>query len=91
MMAKTKPRGLNHVLWAACRPEQYSADADIGGSPNGAFTWFFCDAVRTAGAGVTRASLLEKIRKGLKADGFDQSPQLECRTSARDGPLLSPS
>jgi hypothetical protein len=91
MMVKTKPRGLNHVLWAACRPEQYSADADIGGSPNGAFTWFFCDTVRTAGNGVTRASLLEKIRGGLKADGFDQSPQLECRTSARDGTLLSPS
>lgn len=88
-LARAEPRGLNHVLWAACRADQYSADADIGGSPNGAFTWFFCDAARSAGESAARSALLEKIRKGLKADGFDQSPQLECAKSLRAGRLFS--
>jgi hypothetical protein len=89
LLVKAKPRGLNHVLWAACRPDQYSADADIGGSPNGAFTWFFCETVRRAGLGAFRADLLEGIRKGLRADGFDQVPQLECRKPARGGAPFS--
>jgi metacaspase-1 len=89
MMVKAKPRGLNHVLWAACKSNQYSADADIGGSPNGAFTWFFCDAVRKAGSGTARSALLASIRKGLAADGFDQAPQLECEKTFRDGGVFS--
>ena len=89
-MLKARPRGLNHVLWAACRANQYSADADIGGSPNGAFTWFFCDEVRRAGSGVPRNALLAGIRKGLAADGFDQSPQLECGASLKGGHLFCP-
>ncbi|MCX7030738.1 MAG: caspase family protein [Spirochaetes bacterium] len=88
-LVKAKPRGLNHVLWTACRSDQYSADADIGGSPNGAFTWFFCDAARASAKGSTRAALLDHIRKGLRGEGFDQSPQLECRKSAREGGLFS--
>jgi hypothetical protein len=88
ILVKAKPRGLNHVLWAACKPEQYSADAEIGGSPNGAFTWFFCEAVRAAGTDARRAALLERIRKGLREDGFEQSPQLECAALLRDGRLF---
>jgi hypothetical protein len=89
MMAKARPRGINHVLWAACRPDQYSADADIGGSPNGAFTWFFCETARAAGGSATRADILDRIRTGLRADGFDQSPQLECRKAVREMKLFS--
>ena len=37
---------MNHVLWAACRDSQYSADADVGGTPGGAFTYFFCKHIR---------------------------------------------
>jgi hypothetical protein len=88
-LVRAKPRGLNHVLWAACKSNQYSADADIGGSPNGAFTWFFCDAVRTAGSATPRSALLARIRKGLAADGFDQSPQLECEKPFRDTSVFS--
>lgn len=83
LLVKAKPRGLNHVLWAACKSDQYSADAEIGGSPNGAFTWFFCEAVRAVGRTSSRAELLDRIRKGLRGDGFDQTPQLECLKAAR--------
>jgi len=88
-LVRAKPRGLNHVLWAACKSNQYSADADIGGSPNGAFTWFFCDEVRKAVSGTARSALLASIRKGLAADGFDQTPQLECEKQFRDGGVFS--
>jgi hypothetical protein len=84
-LVKAKPRGLNHVLWAACTSAQYSADAEISGSPNGAFSWFFCDEARKAAGKSTRAKLLENLRKSLRADEFDQTPQLECRKLARDG------
>jgi len=88
VLSKAKVRGLNHVLWAACTSDQYSADAEIGGRPNGAFTWFFCDTARAAGADAQRMSLLEGIRKGLRDDGFEQSPQLECSTLLRKGHLF---
>jgi hypothetical protein len=84
-LVKAKPRGLNHVLWAACTPAQYAADAEIGGKPNGAFTWFFCEAVRNAGLDAARAALIENTKKNLKSDGFDQTPQLECSTLLRKG------
>jgi metacaspase-1 len=87
-LLNAKPRGLNHVLWAACKPDQYSADAEIGGTPNGAFTWFFCEAMRAAGTDVRRKALLERIRKGLREEGFEQSPQLECAALLRDGCLF---
>lgn len=89
MLVKAKTRGLNHVLWAACRPDQYSADADIGGSPNGAFTWYFCEAARAVGRTASRADLLERIRKGLRSGGFDQVPQLECIKTAREGRVFA--
>lgn len=88
-LTKAKPRGLNHVLWAACKSNQYSADADIGGSPNGAFTWFFCDTIRGAGEGTSRSALLAHIRKDLAADGFDQTPQLECEKPLRESSVFS--
>lgn len=87
-LTKAKPRGMNHVLWAACRPDQYSADAEIGGKPNGAFTWFFCESVRAKGTDARRTALLERIRKGLRDDRFDQLPQLECAGLHRDGHLF---
>ena len=88
-LTRAIPRGLNHVLWAACKSNQYSADADIGGSPNGAFTWFFCDTVRAIGDGAARSALLAHVRKDLAADGFDQTPQLECEKPFREGSVFS--
>ena len=68
---------LNHVLWAACRSNQYSADADIGGNPGGAFTYFFCRHIRDTAGKITRAELLKLVRASLKHEGFSQVPQLE--------------
>lgn len=72
-----------HVLWAACRPDQYSADADVGGKPGGAFTYFFCKHIRDTEGAVSRAELLKRIRASLKHEGFSQVPQLECGASRK--------
>ncbi len=74
-IARRQPMG--HVLWAACRSDQYSADAEVGGRPGGAFTYFFCKHVRDMQGRVSRDQLLKLIRASLKHEGFSQVPQLE--------------
>jgi hypothetical protein len=68
---------INHVLWAACRSDQYSSDAEIGGAPNGAFTYFFCKHVRDSAGKIARSELLKRVRASLKFEGYSQVPQLE--------------
>ncbi len=68
---------MNHVLWAACRADQYSADAEIGGTPSGAFSYFFCRHLRDVQGKVSRSQLLKLVRASLKHEGFSQVPQLE--------------
>ena len=80
---------MNHVLWAACKSDQYSSDANIGGSPNGAFSYFFCRHIRDTQGKVSREQLLKLVRASLKHEGFSQVPQLEgpdgngCRAGVR--------
>ena len=85
MKAGTAP---NHVLWAACRSDQYSADADVGGKPGGAFTYFFCRHIRETAGKVERGELLRLVRASLKYEGFSQVPQLECPADRRKQPVF---
>ena len=68
---------LNHVLWAGCRANQTSAEAMIGGSVRGAFTYYFCQALRRAGLGITRRRLDSLVSADLARNGYGQVPQLE--------------
>jgi hypothetical protein len=68
---------MNHVLWAACRSGQYSADAEIGGKPTGAFTYYFCRHIRDTGGKISRSDLLKRVSASLKHEGYSQVPQLE--------------
>lgn len=68
---------MNHVLWAACRSDQFSADAEIDGKPSGAFTFYFCRHLRDTQGKVSRGQLLKLVRASLKHEGFSQVPQLE--------------
>lgn len=72
-----------HVLWAACRSDQYSADAEVGGKPGGAFTYFFCRHIRDTQGKIGRAELLKRVRASVKHEGFSQVPQLECQAAKR--------
>ena len=69
--------GLRHVLWAACRDYQASAEAPIGGVWRGVFTYCFCRALHRAGPGITRRRLDGLVSADVRALGHSQVPQLE--------------
>jgi hypothetical protein len=80
----------NQILWAGCRSDQTSADAEIGGTYNGAFTFYFCKHVRDALGNLSRKDVLQRVRASLRHYGYSQLPQLECDTGVRDGKALTP-
>jgi len=80
---KLLARNLHPILWAACRANQTSADAQIANGWHGAFTYYFCQETRKAANQLTRAKLLQKIRADLAVGHYSQIPQLECDAVAR--------
>ena len=76
-----------HILWAACRSDQTSADARIGGLWHGAFTYYFCKELRACKNKLTRSELLKKARANLKTGRYTQTPQLECSASTKKTPI----
>jgi hypothetical protein len=79
---------MNHVLLAACRPDQTAADATIDGVPNGAFTYYLCRTIRSGGAGLDRQELIGRLERALRDNRFAQVPQLE--GPAGSGPVFPP-
>ncbi len=77
----------HHILWAGCRAVQTSADARIGGSWHGAFTYYFCKEMRESKNKLFRAELLKKVRADLKTGHYTQTPQLECSSVAKKTPI----
>ena len=77
-------KGLNHqILWAACRADQTSSDANIGGGWHGAFTYFFCKEITACKNKLSRSAVLTKVRADLAAGHYSQIPQLECDATGR--------
>ena len=74
---------VHHILWAGCRSDQTSADAHIGGSWHGAFTYYFCKEIHACNNQLSRAALLQKIRVDLAAGHYNQIPQLESQATVR--------
>jgi hypothetical protein len=77
-------KGIVHqILWAACRADQTSADANIAGGWHGAFTYFFCKEMNACSNSLSRADVLAKVRADLKKGKYNQIPQLECEATKR--------
>jgi hypothetical protein len=74
---------VHHILWAACRDDQTSADANIAGSWHGAFTYYFCKEMLACNNKLSRAKVLAKVREDLRRGGYSQVPQLECEATKR--------
>jgi metacaspase-1 len=74
---------MNHILWAACRDNQTSADAWIEGRFNGAFSYYFCKHIRESKGALTRSELYKRIRNSLEFHRYSQEPQLECKKVLR--------
>ncbi len=87
------PRGLterfmekgivHHILWAACRADQTSADANIAGGWHGAFTYYFSKVMLDTNNTLARAEVLKRVRKYLAAAHYSQIPQLETQATQR--------
>jgi hypothetical protein len=86
MAVSLKEKGLStrHILWAGCRSDQTSADANIGGTWHGAFTYYLCQNINKSHNKLTRKSLLAKVRANLKKNKYDQLPQLETNATKRN-------
>jgi metacaspase-1 len=80
---------MNHILWAACRDNQTSADAYIDGRYNGAFTYYFCKHLRENRGNISREQLHTLTADSLSHHNFTQSPQLECNNNLRSGKIFS--
>lgn len=67
----------NIVLISGCRSDQTSADAYINGRYNGAFTYFFVQALRAPnGLNTQLTSLVPDVQSALHNAGYGQIPQL---------------
>jgi hypothetical protein len=78
------------ILISGCRATQTSADARIGGSFNGALTYNLAATLRDAKGKISYRELHSKVLARLKADGFDQVPQLEGRKARFEQAFLAP-
>jgi metacaspase-1 len=85
MAVSLKEKGLStrHILWAACRSDQTSADARIDGTWHGAFTYYLCQNINKSQKNLARKNLLAKVRADLKKNKYDQLPQLETNAAGR--------
>jgi hypothetical protein len=78
---------VHHILWAACRSDQTSADASIGGGWHGAFTYYFCKEMRACKNKLSRLEVLKKVTADLKGGHYSQTPQLEGEATVRKAPI----
>lgn len=70
--------GIIHL--AGCKDNEFSYDANFGGKPNGAMTYFALEAYRSLGRGATFAHWIREIQSRLpdKLGRYPQNPQLTC-------------
>jgi Caspase domain. len=71
-----------NILLAACRENQTSADAFIGGGYHGAFTYFLVETIKelesmTSDKHLSYRRLVQETGEKLEKNGFEQIPQLE--------------
>lgn len=73
----------HHILWAGCRADQTSADANIDGTWHGAFTHYLSKEMRGANNSIPRKELLRRVNADLRKERYSQVAQLECQATVR--------
>ncbi len=68
---------IQELLLTGCRDTQTSADAHIGGTYNGALTYYLVETIKEADGKLTYRELHQRTSAKLKQNDFDQIPQLE--------------
>ncbi|MBS0182560.1 MAG: caspase family protein [Nitrospira sp.] len=80
---------IQELLITGCRDTQTSADADIGGTYNGALTYYLVESIKEAEGKLTYRELHQRTVAKLKQEDFDQVPQLEGQRTSFDRSFLS--
>jgi metacaspase-1 len=78
---KFPERKMREVLVSGCRDNQYSYDARFGDIYHGAMTHFAMEIIRAADYRITYDDLWDELVVRLDAEGFDQEPQVEGKTT----------
>ncbi|MEO8829670.1 caspase family protein [Lapillicoccus sp.] len=81
-LVRSTPAATRAVLYAACRADQTSADAYFDGRYNGAFTYYFLEAVKGGGY-PSRSALMTAVSQALRTGDFEQRAQLEASQRAK--------
>jgi len=80
---------IQEMLITGCRDTQTSADAHIGGSFNGALTYYLVESIKEANGELTHRQLQQRTAAKLKSEDYDQVPQLEGQRTSFNRPFLS--
>ena len=80
---------IEEMLITGCRDTQTSADAHIGGSFNGALTYYLVESITEAKGNLTYRELHQRATAKLKSNQYDQVPQLEGQRISFDRVFLS--
>jgi hypothetical protein len=73
------------LLLAGCKDVEYSYDANFGGRPNGAFTYFALVALKKKPK--TPRAWMKTIQASLPSSSHPQSPQIYGAAAAKDGAM----
>lgn len=68
--------GMNHILISGTNDSSYSYDANIGGQPCGAFSYYAIQVLKN-NPKITYADFYKKLSVSLPSQSYPQSPQLE--------------
>jgi len=82
--------GRGAILIAGCRSDQVSADAYIDGDYHGALTYFLCRALEEQAYAGSYRDLIDRVRRLLRENEFEQVPQLEGPPPLLRGAVLAP-
>ena len=80
---------IQEMLITGCRDTQTSADAHIGGTYNGALTYYLVESIKEAEGKLTYRELHRRTTAKLKAEDFEQIPQLEGQRTSFDRQFLN--
>ncbi len=80
---------IGELLITGCRDTQTSADAFIGGTYNGALTYYLVESIKEANGKLSYRELHKETLAKLKGE-YDQVPQLEGNRNKFDQDFLSP-
>lgn len=78
---------IHHILWAACRSDQTSADARIGNAWHGAFTYCFKKEIDACRNKLARKDMIKKVNACLAKGNYTQVAQLEAEATKRSRKL----